>query len=138
MSSSSAHSTPQSSPPSHGLLEKPPPAPSPLTVGTPPPRTSRPRATSTYVDSPLSIFPLTIPAWSSEASSAALKNNQAVLANIGKIISAFCPLLDVSNIDDLNIKQLGGGLSNTLYLVEGTQEGAATMVLVRVHSEEVS
>ena len=115
---------------SPSLSPPPPPADS-----TPPPTRGRPRATSTYLDSPSSILPITVPAWNNEASSAALRNNQLVLENIGKVLKTFCPILTVSNIDDLNIKQLGGGLSNTLYLVGGAQEGQAVECLVRVHSD---
>ena len=99
---------------------------------------SRPRSTSTYVNNPTDILPLTVPKWDVAVSSAALKNNSRIFDTIREIVTTLCPDITITDVDDLEITQLGGGLTNVLYLVKGHEGKGVVNCLVRVNGSEES
>jgi len=99
---------------------------------------SRPRSTSIYVNNPTDILPLTVPKWDVAVSSAALKNNSRIFDTIREIVTTFCPDVTITDVDDLEITQLGGGLTNVLYLVKGHEGKGVVNCLVRVNGSEES
>ncbi|GMH61364.1 hypothetical protein TL16_g03241 [Triparma laevis f. inornata] len=100
--------------------------------------TSRPRSTSIYVNNPSDLLPLVIPKWDLKVSSSALKNNSLIFSTIKQIVQTLCPSMEILDVDDLEISQLGGGLTNVLYLVKGTENSKNVNCLIRVNGSEES
>jgi len=100
--------------------------------------TSRPRSTSIYVNNPSDLLPLVMPKWDLKVSSSALKNNSLIFSTIKQIVQTLCPSMEILDVDDLEISQLGGGLTNVLYLVKGTENSKNVNCLIRVNGSEES
>mmetsp|Transcript_174 Transcript_174/g.268 ORF Transcript_174/g.268 Transcript_174/m.268 type:complete len:454 (-) Transcript_174:185-1546(-) len=88
----------------------------------------RRRSASIHLNNPTNIIPIRIQPWDSSVSSKALSNNNEILSSVKNIVLQVCPSMTELTVDDIDIKQLGGGLTNVLYLVEGTErKGPAAM-----------
>ncbi|GMH47136.1 hypothetical protein TrRE_jg7685 [Triparma retinervis] len=64
---------------------------------------------------------MSVSPWDNSVSKAALVKNLATLDTVSNIVLNVCPSMVGLSVEDLDIKQLGGGLTNVLYIVEGTE-----------------
>jgi len=81
-----------------------------------------------YLNNSVACMPVTITPWSTECSSAAVANNAAIITSIKAIVARMCPMMENLEADNISISTLGGGLTNVLYLVTGTEKKADTKV----------
>jgi thiamine kinase-like enzyme len=91
-----------------------------------------------YLNNPLSILPYKVEPWQTDCTSEAVERNMSILVGIKTIVNTLCPLMEGVDASSIKISQLGGGLTNVLYLVTGKEKcgsvnaGKEVYSLVRV------
>ena len=90
---------------------------------------------SSFQENSNKLLPIRVGSWNPECSTDALRHNQEIFSAVKKIVKTVCPLMQRVKPEDISIRQLGGGLTNKLYLVTGNQTASVEKqsCLVRVN-----
>ena len=92
------------------------------TASTPPPVVRRNRSGSIiFLNNPHASLDISLPTWDPKCTSTAVKNNAKIIETIKLITSKLCPMMKDLDAGSIEISQLGGGLTNVLYLVTGQE-----------------